>query len=131
MTRQLKVLIIDDDIDFVNATKTVLESQNYQISVAYNGDEGLQKARGEKPDLIILDIIMPIKDGFTVAEQIKKDSELSKIPVLILTSFGVRKGETSIAVSEGMKLQTEDYIEKPAAPEELLKAAERLLKKTS
>jgi two-component system alkaline phosphatase synthesis response regulator PhoP len=131
MKRQLKVLIIDDDIDFVNATKTVLESQNYQISVAYNGGEGLQKARGEKPDLIILDIIMPIKDGFTVAEQIKKDSELSRIPVLILTSFSSRKGETSIAVSEGMKLQTEDYIEKPAAPEELLKAAERLLKKIS
>ena len=131
MTKQIKVLIIDDDIDFVNATRTVLESKDYQISVAYNGDEGLQKARGEKPDLIILDIIMPIKDGFTVAEQIKKDSELSKIPILILTSFGARKGETSIPVSEGMKLQTEDYIEKPAAPEELLKAAERLLKKIS
>lgn len=129
MKRQSKILLIDDDIDFVNATKTVLESRDYQISVANNGDEGLQKAREEKPDLIILDIIMPIKDGFTAAEQLKKDSELSKIPVLILTSFGARKGETTLAVSQGMKLETEDYIEKPVNPEELLEAAERLLKK--
>ncbi len=129
MQGQSRILLIDDDIDFVNATKTVLESRNYQICVASNGDEGLKKARDEKPDLIILDIIMPVKDGFTVAEQLKKDSELSGIPVVMLTSFGERKGETSLAVSQGMKLEAEDYIEKPIKPEELLKAVEKLLKK--
>lgn len=129
MERQSKILLIDDDIDFVDATKTVLESKNYQISVAYNGDEGLEKARDEKPDLIILDIIMPVKDGFTVAEQLKRDSELAGIPVVMLTSFGERKGETTLAVSQGMKLKTEDYIEKPIKPEELLKTVERLIKK--
>ncbi|MGA1865669.1 MAG: response regulator [bacterium] len=129
MKRQSKILLIDDDIDFVNATKTVLESRNYKISVACNGDEGLKKARDEKPDLIILDIIMPVKDGFSVAEQLKKDKELSGIPVVMLTSFGERKGETTLAVSRGMKLETEDYIEKPAKPEALLKAVERLLNK--
>jgi two-component system alkaline phosphatase synthesis response regulator PhoP len=129
METQSKILLIDDDIDFVIATKTVLESRNYQISVAYNGDQGLEKARDEKPDLIILDIIMPVKDGFTVAEQLKKDSELSVIPVVMLTSFGDRKGETTLAVSQGMKLEAEDYVEKPIKPEELLKTVERLLKK--
>ncbi|MGA1840134.1 MAG: response regulator [bacterium] len=129
MERQSKILLIDDDIDFVNATKTVLESRNYKISVACNGDEGLKKARDEKPDLIILDIIMPVKDGFSVAEQLKKDKELSGIPIVMLTSFGERKGETTLAVSRGMNLDAEDYIEKPAKPEALLKAVERLLNK--
>lgn len=129
MERESKILLIDDDIDFVDATKTVLESQNYQISVAYNGDKGLEKARNEKPDLIILDIIMPVKDGFTVAEQLKKDTDLSSIPVVMLTSFGERKGETTLAVSQGMKLEAEDYLEKPIKPEVLLKTVERLIKK--
>lgn len=129
MEKQLKILLIDDDIDFVNATKTVLESQNYKISVACNGDEGLKKARNEKPDLIILDIIMPVKDGFSVAEQLKKDKELSGIPIVMLTSFGERKGETNLAVSQGMKLEAEDYIEKPVKPEALLKTVEKFLKK--
>lgn len=128
MEKQTKILLIDDDMDFVNATKTVLESRNYQVSIAQNGDDGIRKAKEEKPDLIILDIIMPVKDGFTAAEQLKKDTELSKIPVLILTSFSARKGETSLAVSRGMNLETEDYMEKPVKPEELLKALEGLLK---
>ena len=129
MAQEAKILLIDDDVDFVDATKTVLESKHYQVSVAYNGDEGLQKAREEKPDLIILDIIMPVKDGFTAAEQFKKDSELSKIPVLMLTSFATRGGETSLSVAQGMALEAEDYVDKPVTPEELLKRVEKLLKR--
>ena len=129
MERQAKILLIDDDMDFVNATRTVLETRDYRVIVANNGDEGIQKAREENPDLIILDIIMPVKDGFTAAEQLKKDPRLSKIPVLVLTSFSARRGETSLAVGQGMSLETEDYIEKPAKPEELLETVEKLLKK--
>ncbi|MBM3183558.1 MAG: response regulator, partial [Chloroflexi bacterium] len=83
MTQKTKVLLVDDDKDFVEATKMVLESKPYEVLVAYNGDEGLEKARKEKPDLIILDIIMPVKDGFTAAEQLKNDPELKKIPVIM------------------------------------------------
>ena len=129
MTKKAKVLLIDDDVDFVEATKIVLESKPYEVIVAYEGNEGLRKARGEKPDLIILDIIMPAKDGFTAAEELKKDPELSKIPVVILTSFAARGGETSIAASRGLTLETEDYIDKPVSPEELLNRVEKHLKK--
>ena len=83
----------------------------------------------EKPDLILLDIIMPVKDGFIAAEQLKKDPQLSKIPVLMLTSFSQRIGETSIPVSQGLKLEAEDYIEKPVSPEELLARVQRYLKR--
>ena len=129
MTENPKILLIDDDVDFVEATKIVLESKPYEVIVAYNGNDGLRKAREENPDLIILDIIMPGKDGFSTAEQLKKDSELSKIPVLVLTSYAEKGGESSIAASGGLTLETEDYIDKPIRPEELLKRVEKYLKR--
>ena len=129
MKDKAKILLVDDDRDFVEATKLVLESKPYEVIVAYDGDEGLAKARRDRPDLIILDIIMPVKDGFNAAGELKKDSELSKIPVLMLTSFSERVGETSLSVSEGLTLDTEDYVDKPVSPEELLKRVEKLLKR--
>jgi len=129
MKDKAKILLVDDDQDFVEATKLVLESKPYEVIVAYNGDEGLAKARRDRPDLIILDIIMPVKDGFNAAEELKKDSDLSKIPVLMLTSFSQRVGETSLSVSQGLTLDTEDYVDKPVSPEELLRRVEKLLKR--
>jgi len=130
MTEIPKILIIDDDPDFVEVTRTVLESKPYEVIVAYDGDGGLQMAREDNPDLIILDIIMPGKDGFSVAEQLKKDAELSKIPILVLTSFAEKGGESSIAVSGGLTLETEDYIDKPVSPGELLSRVEKHLRRT-
>ena len=80
MTQPAKILLVDDDPVFVDATKIVLESK-YQVITAHDGDEGLEKARKLKPDLILLDIIMPTKDGFHVCKQLKKDPELANIPV--------------------------------------------------
>jgi len=129
MEKKAKILLVDDDIDFVESTKIVLESKPYEVIVAYEGDEGLRKAREENPDLILLDVIMPVKDGFTAAEQFKKDPQLSKIPVVMLTSYSSRKGETSIPVSRGLELEAEDYVEKPVSPEELLSRVEQYLKR--
>lgn len=129
MERIAKILLVDDDVDFIESTKTILESKPYEVIVAYEGEEGLRKAREEKPDLILLDIIMPVKDGFTAAEQLKKDPELSGIPTLMLTSYSARRGGTSIPVSRGFALEAEDYIDKPIKPEELLATVEKYLKK--
>jgi len=129
MEKKAKILLIDDDPDFVESTKIVLESKPYEVVVAYEGEEGLRKAEEEKPDLIILDVIMPVKDGFTAAEQLKKDPQLSKIPVVMLTAFAEKGGETTIPTSRGFTLEAEDYIDKPVSPEELLKRVERLLRK--
>jgi len=129
MEKKAKILLIDDDVDFVESTKIILESKPYEVIVAYEGDAGLLKARAENPDLIILDVIMPVKDGFTAAEQFKKDPQLSKIPVIMLTAFAAKGGETSIPVSRGFTLETEDYIDKPVSPEELLARVEKHLKR--
>jgi len=120
MDKKAKILLIDDDVDFVESTKIILESQPYEVIVAYQGKEGLHKAREEKPDLVLLDVIMPAEDGFAVAEKFKKDPELSQIPIIMLTSFSARRGETSIPVSRGFALDTEDYLDKPVNPNELL-----------
>ena len=129
MEKKAKILLVDDDIDFVESTKIILESKPYEVIVAYEGDEGLRKAREENPDLVLLDIIMPVKDGFTAAQQFKKDPQLSKIPVIMLTSYSSRKGGASIPVSRGLELEAEDYVEKPVTPRELLNIVEKYLKR--
>ena len=129
MDRQARILIVDDDPVFLESTKVVLESKNYQVITALDGDEGLQKVRDEKPDLVLLDIIMPTQDGFHVCQQIKKDPKLADIPVIILTSFAKYKGETNIPVSAGLELEAEGYIDKPVSPDELLRSVGEMLKK--
>jgi two-component system alkaline phosphatase synthesis response regulator PhoP len=127
--KQARVLLIDDDPDFVAATKIVLESKPFQVITALDGDEGLKKAREQKPDVIILDVIMPTKDGFDVCVQLKKEPELADIPVIMLTSFAQRVGDTSISVGKGLTIEADDYIDKPVNPNELIRRVERLLKK--
>jgi len=129
MERRPRILIIDDDPDFVKATKIVLESKDYQVLAAYDGLEGIEKVKEERPDLIILDIIMPKEDGFKVCEALKADPELTKIPVIILTSLSQRWGEVTFSVTQGLMLEAEDYIDKPVTPEELLKRVEKRLKR--
>jgi CheY-like chemotaxis protein len=115
-----KILLVDDDRDFVESTRTLLE-EKYEVVVAYDGDEGIVKAREEKPDLIILDVIMPVEDGFTAADEIAGDEELKKIPLMLLTSFGSRMTkETEIPRSRGMEVSADDYVEKPVDPDALL-----------
>ena len=129
MDKQVRILVIDDDPLFVEATKTILESKDYQVLTASDGDIGLQKVREEKPDLVLLDIIMPTQDGFSVCEEIKKDPQLADIPVVMLHSFAQKKGETDIPVSAGLELEAEGYIDKPVEPEELLRYVGKMLQK--
>jgi CheY-like chemotaxis protein len=128
MTEPAVILLVDDDPVFVEATKTVLESK-YRVITARDGEEGLENARKEKPDLILLDVIMPAKDGFHVCKQLKQDPKLTNIPVIMLTSFAQHKGETNIPVSDGLELEAEGYMEKPVSPEALLRQVESMLKK--
>lgn len=126
-----KILVIDDDPDFVEATKVVLESGGYQVLTAYDGKAGLEQVRKENPDLVILDIIMPEEDGFKVCEALKADPRLAKIPVIILTSLSERWSEVTLSVTQGLRLEAEDYIDKPVEPEELLRRVEARLRGAS
>ena len=132
MQKEAKILLVDDDADFIEATKTVLE-KSYQVVTACNGDEGLKKVIEERPDLIILDVIMPEKDGFTVCRELKQNPHyyfFSKIPVLLLTVFAQGVEQTNIPLSAGVNTEADDYVQKPVSPEELLRRAQVLLKES-
>lgn len=106
----------------------VLESKpGYRVLTASSGVFGLPIARSEKPDLIILDVIMPFEDGFTTAKQFKSDEELNRIPIIMLTSFSQRINETDVSLAQGMELEAEDYMEKPVKAEKLLERIDQLL----
>jgi two-component system alkaline phosphatase synthesis response regulator PhoP len=127
MTQAPTILLVDDDRDFVEATKIVLESAPYDVAVAYDGDEALRKVKEVNPDLIILDIIMPEQHGFKVCEALKSDPELNEIPVIMLTSLSQQMGETAFSLRDGMMLEADDYVDKPVTPEELLRRVRKFL----
>jgi len=128
MDKKYRVLLVDDDPDFITATTIVLESQNYEVIVANEGNAGVETARREMPDLILLDVIMPVRDGFATAEVLKADPDLKQIPVVMLTSFGSAGQQTNIPANRGMSLETEDYLEKPVSPKALLACVAQYLK---
>lgn len=122
MNRKARILLVDDDADFVAATKKILESRSWEVIVASNGEDGVAKARSESPDLILLDMMMPVKDGFLAAKDLKTDAKVSKIPVLALTSFSQNLGDP-------FEIHVDEYIQKTVPPAQLLEKVQGHLKK--
>lgn len=132
MSKQARILLIDDDKDVHAVVKKVLEPKSYVVISAYDGFEGLSKVVEERPDLIILDVIMPGKHGFDVVHELKTDEKyhfFSNIPVLMLTVYPEDREKMHLSMREGMMMEAEDYLQKPVDPKELLKRVKDLLKK--
>jgi two-component system alkaline phosphatase synthesis response regulator PhoP len=132
MQKQTKILVIDDDPDIHAVVKKIFQPKSYEMVSAYNGEEGLRKVVEERPDLIILDVIMPGKHGFDVCRELKTDEKyhfFSNIPVLMLTVYPEDREKMHLSMREGMMMEAEDYLQKPIDPEELVKRVEALLKK--
>lgn len=120
-----KILLVDDDRDFVEINKMILEKEGYQIIVGYNPTEGFELLTKEKPDLLILDVMMvEPDDGFAMAQKIRR--EKIDVPMIMLTSVskvtGMKfdKDEEMVPVNE--------FIEKPVAKEKLLEAVKKYIK---
>ncbi|MEI9475974.1 MAG: response regulator [Deltaproteobacteria bacterium] len=124
-----KILLIDDDPDLLNAVSMILESKSYEVASAFGGIEGLEKAKTEKPDLIVLDVMMPDKDGYAVCKELKSDPQLSKIPVILLTGVVSHISTTRYTQQMGLETEADDYIDKPVEPDVLVKRIETLLSK--
>lgn len=129
MNSKKKILLVDDDKDFLEGTKIILEKNNFDVATATNGRECLDKLKSFNPDLLILDIMMPEKSGFEVCKELKSSLEYSKIPVLMLTALKQKLGKTSYSLSQGLELEAEDYIDKPVKPSELISRINSLLRK--
>jgi CheY-like chemotaxis protein len=98
-TRRARVLVVDDDPDFLESMRFVLEGDGYQVGVAVNGEEAMHALRvGQTPDLIILDLMMPVKNGWQVWDELQLDTVLATVPVIIMTSTGLRQGAVGGAI---------------------------------
>lgn len=123
--RDIKILAIDDEEDFTFFLKHNLERIKYQIITASGGEEGIKLAKKHKPDLILLDLMMPHIDGFEVSKRLKEDPQTSSIPVVMLTA---KDDEEARKKAESLK--DEDYIIKPIEVEDLRSRIEEVLKKS-
>jgi len=104
-----------------------LTASSHTVIQAYGGIDGLEKAKAEKPDAIILDVMMPDKDGYEVCKELKGDTEYSNIPILLLTAVVSQIPDSTYTSRMGMETEADDYVDKPVEPGELVKLVERLL----
>jgi DNA-binding response OmpR family regulator len=119
-----KILLVDDEVDFVEVVRVRLEDSGYEVLVAYDGEEGLERAEREEPDLIILDIMLPKISGFDVCRKLKIDENFKDIPIVMLTA---KFQPNDIKFGEAMGADA--YITKPFEPQVLLGKIRELLNK--
>jgi DNA-binding response OmpR family regulator len=126
-----KILIVDDDLDLTTALQTILEGEQYTVLTAADRAGGMEKIKSEKPDLIILDVMLSTwQDGFEMSRELRKDSQYKDIPILMLTAV---KGRTGInfksTAGDPVWLPVDDFLDKPVEPELLLSKVAELLSK--
>jgi len=126
-----KILVVDDDPDMRDAITIILESRGYQIVTAQDGVEALANLKAEKPDLMMLDLLMPKMDGFAVLKELQdaRWSKYREIPILILSSVREEASRRRYELETALTLEVDDYVEKPIAPDILLERVEKILHK--
>ncbi|MBS1705891.1 MAG: response regulator [Armatimonadetes bacterium] len=117
-----KILVCDDERHIVRLIQVNLEKQGYQIVTAYDGKEGLEKIKAEKPDLVVLDVMMPYMDGFEVLKNLRREPSTESLPVIMLTAKAQDKD-----VFEGYHYGADMYLTKPFNPMELISFVKRIL----
>ena len=128
MNEEAKILIVDDDPAFVEATTAILKSGSYKVEAAYDKEEAMEKIKKENPDLILLDVMMQrLDDGFTMCYKLKHDPQLKQIPVLIITGVTKKTGFKFSPQTDGEYLEADDYVDKPIKASDLLERVRKLL----
>jgi two-component system alkaline phosphatase synthesis response regulator PhoP len=117
-----KIMVIDDEPYIARVIKFKLEQEGYTVYSANDGISGLEKIRQEKPDLVLLDVMMPGLSGYEVCQKIKADTALSQIPVVILTAKGQERDR-----EQGLSVGASDYITKPFSPNRLLELVKTMI----
>jgi len=125
--KELNVLVVDDDPDFIAAIKMILEQNDYKVFIEYTGEDGLRAVREKDPDIVLLDVMLPEKDGFAVCKELKEDEKTKSIPVIMMTSVGEKFTESEYAKAIAVTHQADDYIEKPVDQKELLKRIKKFI----
>lgn len=121
------ILVVDDDPDLVETVAMMLESKGCEVGMAYDGIEAEESVKARRPDLIILDIMMPRKDGYVLCAELKADDTTKDIPVVLLTAVGEAVPSTRYSHADGMSTEADDYIPKPIDTESLWEVVSNLL----
>lgn len=121
------ILLVDDDPDLVETLSMVLESKGFEVGKAYDGIEAEAAIKKRRPDVLILDVMMPRKNGYELCRELKSNKWTQDIPIVMLTAVGDAVPTTTYSHAEGMSLEAEDFIAKPVDAATLLEAVERLL----
>jgi CheY-like chemotaxis protein len=124
-----KILVVDDDPDFVSYIRTVLESEDFEVCSAGNSDQGMRVLAQEKPDLVILDVIMSsVLDGLSMSQRMAEDSVYRHVPIIMVTSIANTDYMALFPTDENIRVDA--FVTKPIAPKELLRQVSRLLPAT-
>lgn len=120
MSDKQLILVVDDDTDLVEALSMKLESENFSVAKAYDGIEGFDKIKAERPDLVILDVMMPRKDGYKLCDELKNDEEYKSIPIILLTAVTDAINSTNYTHMGGKTTLADDFIPKPIDLDKLM-----------
>lgn len=121
------ILVVDDDPDLVETVAMMLESKGFEVGRAYDGIEGEESVKERRPDLVVLDIMMPRKDGYVLCAELKSNEKTRDIPVILLTAVGEAVPTTTYTHRDGMSTEADEYIAKPVDTETLWKSVTELL----
>ena len=127
MNEKKRILVVDDEPDFASIVQANLEKEGFDVAVAYDGVEGLEKVKANPPDAIVLDVMMPNKDGYEMCKELKSDGKYKDIPVVLLTAVASHVTSTRYSHSDGMSTEADDYIPKPASAEDVTESIKGLL----
>ena len=117
-----KILVVDDEIYIVHILDFSLGMEGYEVITALDGEQAVEKARAEKPDLIVLDIMMPKLDGYETCKRLKADPETKDVPVILLSAKG-----RNVDQKVGFEVGADDYITKPFSPRKLVERINAIL----
>ena len=128
---QAHVLVVDDDPDILETITLLLESSDYKVTTAQDGFEALEKLKTDKPDLMILDLLMPRMDGFNVCKELQDTrwSRYRDMSIIILTSVREEASRRRYELETGLQLDVDDYLEKPVKPEILIERVKMYVNK--
>lgn len=127
MSGKKRILVVDDEPDFSMIVKKNLEKEGFDVELAYDGAEGLAKVKSNPPDAIVLDVMMPEMDGYEVCSKLKSDKQYSDIPIVLLTAVASHVTSTRYSHYDGMSMEADDYMPKPASAEQITESIKRLL----
>ncbi|MBN1830496.1 MAG: response regulator [Deltaproteobacteria bacterium] len=127
MSDKKYILVVDDDPDLVETVGMMLESKGCEVGMAYDGIEGEESIKKRRPDLIVLDIMMPRKDGYVLCAELKANPDTRDIPVVLLTAVSDAVPSTRYTHADGMSTEADDYIPKPIETESLWDVISNLL----